>query len=87
MRRKDAGIVTSTWGSHATAILIIIEGQLQGFQRFSGSKLVLRTVESCFEALNYYEKWQYVIVVMIPRGHAFQKEAVPHLLSAHTKLV
>jgi hypothetical protein len=38
-----------------TAILIIIEGQFQLFQRFSSSKLVLKTVASCFAALNYYE--------------------------------
>ncbi len=38
-----------------TAILIIIEGQFQAFQRVSSSKLVLKTVESCFVALNYYE--------------------------------
>ncbi len=38
-----------------SAILIIIEGQFQVFQRFSGSKLVLNTVESRFAALNYYE--------------------------------
>jgi hypothetical protein len=31
----------------------IIEGQFQAFQRFSSSKLVLKTVESCFVALNY----------------------------------
>jgi hypothetical protein len=37
-----------------TAIPIIIEGQFQVFQRFSSSKLVLKTVESCFVALNYY---------------------------------
>jgi hypothetical protein len=37
-----------------TAILIITEGQFQVFQRFSSSKLVLKTVESCFVALNYY---------------------------------
>jgi hypothetical protein len=38
--------------SHAcTAILIIIEGQFQAFQRLSISKLVLQTVESCFAAL------------------------------------
>ncbi len=37
------------------AILIIFEGQLQVFQRFSSSKLVPKTVESCFVALNYYE--------------------------------
>jgi hypothetical protein len=37
-----------------TAILIIFEGQLQVFQRFSSSKLVLKTVESCFMALNHY---------------------------------
>ncbi len=29
-------------------------GQFQVFQRFSSSKLVLKTVESCFVALNYY---------------------------------
>ncbi len=36
------------------AILIIIEGLFQDFQRFSSSKLALKTVESCFVALNYY---------------------------------
>ncbi len=41
--------------SRSTAILIIIEGQLQDFQRFSSSKPVLKTVESCFMALIYYE--------------------------------
>ena len=39
----------------ATAFLIILEGQFQVFQRFSSSKLVLETVESCFMALNYHE--------------------------------
>jgi hypothetical protein len=38
-----------------TAILITIEGQFRIFQRFSSSKLVLKTVESCFDALDYYE--------------------------------
>jgi hypothetical protein len=38
-----------------TAILIIIEGRFQVFQRFSSGKLVLNAVESCFAALNYYE--------------------------------
>ncbi len=38
----------------STAIPIIIEGQFQVFQRFASSKLVLKTVESCFVALNYY---------------------------------
>ncbi len=37
-----------------TALPIIIEGQFRDFQRFSSSKLVLKTVESCFAALNYY---------------------------------
>ncbi len=41
--------------SSDTAILIIIEGQFQLFQRFSCSKLVLKTAESRFDALNYYE--------------------------------
>ncbi len=36
----------------SAAILIIIEGQLHVFQRFSISKLVLKTIESCFVALN-----------------------------------
>ena len=38
-----------------TATLIIIEGHLKVFQQFSSSKLVLKTIESCFVALNYYE--------------------------------
>ncbi len=38
-----------------TAILIIFEGQFQAFQRFPSTKLVLKTVESRFAALNYYE--------------------------------
>jgi hypothetical protein len=42
-------------GYYGTAILIIMEGQFQAFQRFASSKLVLKTVESCFAALNYYE--------------------------------
>ncbi len=37
-----------------TAMPIIIEGRFQVFQQFSSSKLVLKTVESCFVALNYY---------------------------------
>jgi hypothetical protein len=38
-----------------TAILTIIEGQFHIFERFLSSKLVLKTVESGFVALNYYE--------------------------------
>jgi hypothetical protein len=34
---------------------ITIEGQFQVFQRVSSSKVVLKTVESCFLALKYYE--------------------------------
>ncbi len=37
-----------------TANPIIIEGQLQDLQRFSSSKLVLKSVPSSFMALNYY---------------------------------
>jgi hypothetical protein len=46
-----------SWGFSywITAILIIIEGQLQDFQRFSYRKLLLKAVASCFAALNYYE--------------------------------
>ncbi len=38
-----------------TVILIIFEGQFQVRRRFSSGKLVLKTVESCFVPLNYYE--------------------------------
>jgi hypothetical protein len=50
-----------------TAIPIIIEGRFQVFQRFSSSKLVLKTVESCFVALNYYgngSMWRHVCVCL-----------------------
>jgi hypothetical protein len=36
--------------STGTAILILIECQFQVFQRFPSSKLVLKTVESCFNS-------------------------------------
>ena len=39
----------------ATAILIRIEDRLQVFQRFSSSNLVLKTVESRYTTLIYYE--------------------------------
>jgi hypothetical protein len=42
-------------GVFCTAILMIIEGQFQVIQRLSSSKLVLKTVDSRFVALNYYE--------------------------------
>ncbi len=45
-----------------TAIPIIFEGQFQVLQRFSSSKLVLKTVESCFMALNYYGNGSNVCV-------------------------
>jgi hypothetical protein len=41
--------------AHPTALLTKIEGENQVFQRFSSSKLVLKTVESRFAALDYYE--------------------------------
>jgi hypothetical protein len=47
-------LYVSVYVRTVTAIPIIIEGRFQGFQRFSSSKLVLKTVESCFAALNYY---------------------------------
>ncbi len=56
--------VTVTVGTRArrqgTAILIIIEGPFKVFQRFFSRKLVLRTVESCLVALNYYENGSMV---------------------------
>ncbi len=47
-------VLQHTHTHYDTAIPIIIEGQFQVFQRFSCSKLVLKTVESCFVAFNYY---------------------------------
>ncbi len=50
----EIGSITAVaFSFQATAILIIIEGQFQTFQRYSSSKLVLKTVKSCFVALNY----------------------------------
>jgi hypothetical protein len=49
-----------------TAILIIIEGQFQVFQRFSSSKLVLKTVGSRCMALNYYGN----VSIIVTRAHA-----------------
>jgi hypothetical protein len=49
MKAASAALKTHT----RTAIPMIIEGQFQVFQRFSSSKPVLKTVESCFVALNY----------------------------------
>jgi hypothetical protein len=59
---------------HATAVLIIIEGHFQIFQRFSSSKLVLKTVKSCFAALNCYE-------------NGSSGEAVPILRVIVTKII
>ncbi len=39
----------------STAILIIMEGRFEVFQRFSGSKLALQNVMSRFATLNYHE--------------------------------
>jgi hypothetical protein len=49
-----AGICCEARMAH-TAILVIIEGHFQVFQRFSSSKLVLKTVKSRFATLSYYE--------------------------------
>ncbi len=47
-----------------TAIPIIIEGQFQVFQRFSSSELVLKAVESCFVALDYYGNGSMLYIYM-----------------------
>jgi hypothetical protein len=52
---------------------MIIEGQFQAFQRFSSSKLVLKTVESCFAAPNYYENGS--------KGIREERKACTHTLS------
>jgi hypothetical protein len=48
-----------------TAILIIFEGRFQVFQRFCSSKLVPKTVESRFVALNYYENVSFILLHII----------------------
>jgi hypothetical protein len=56
--------------SAITAILIISEGRYQAFQRFSSSKLVLKTVASCFSALHYYENGSAVpSMYEVPKRH------------------
>jgi hypothetical protein len=42
-----------------TAFLMIFEGQFQVFQRFSSSRLVLKTVRSRFTAIKYYAIGRY----------------------------
>ena len=52
---KDYIHVLNNVDTEATAILIMIEGQFQVFQRFSSSKLLLTTVKRHFVTLTYYE--------------------------------
>jgi hypothetical protein len=69
-----ADICVSSLIAWSTAIPTIIEGRFQDLPRFSSSKLVLVTVESCFLALNYYGNgsssavfWPYVSVSISTR--------------------
>jgi hypothetical protein len=48
-----------------SAILMLIEGRLQAFQRLSSSKLVLKTVQNCFTALHYYENGSPAVCTII----------------------
>jgi hypothetical protein len=48
-----------------TAILIIFGDRFQVFDRFSGSKLLLKTVGSRFAALNYYENGSILLVLWL----------------------
>jgi hypothetical protein len=61
-------MIEAARGQIHTAILMIIEGQLQAFQRFSISELVLKTVESCFASLNYYENGSKMATRMVGGG-------------------
>ncbi len=47
-------MILYTRSREGTAILIKIDGQLQVFQQFSRSKLILKAIEICFKALSYY---------------------------------
>ncbi len=74
-----------------TAILIIIDVQFQVFQRFSRSKLVLKTVESCFVALNYYENGSIHPTEASPPNPRADRECntltMGHFLSSNYTLV
>ncbi len=63
---------TYTSRNNTTAIPIIIEGQFQVFQRFSGSKLVPKTVESCFVALNYYGNGSKIVFGVLLNRNQFE---------------
>ncbi len=59
-------IIKLKMGDCGTAILTIFEGRFPIFQRFSSSKLVLKTVKSRFVALNYYENGSMYLVSQVP---------------------
>jgi hypothetical protein len=58
-----------------TAILMIMEGQFQAFQWFSSSKLLLKTVESCFAAFNCYENGSMSSIFLSLQQRYSKKEA------------
>ena len=51
----------ATSGYHTT-LIIIFDSQFQLFERFSSSRSLLKTVESCFETLNYAANWSTISV-------------------------
>ncbi len=61
-----------------TAILIIIERQFHVFQRFSSSKLVLKTVESCCAVLNLYENCSIILLHYVPFLHRKTHNLLPN---------
>ncbi len=67
---------------YTTVILLTIEGQFSGFRRFSSSKLVLKTVESCFVALDYCENGSILlwIILWVVCGHL---TTVPACMNMH----
>jgi hypothetical protein len=69
-----------------TAILIIIEVS----QRFSSSNLVLKTVESCSMALNYYENGSIsgnICALTLSRTHTYQVTVGQKSSSGHKFLM
>jgi hypothetical protein len=76
---------SSAWGfclRLCTAIPIIIEGLFQVFQRFPSSKLVLKTVESCFVALIHYWNGSTRLSANIHHSDAAYREEVKYHSSA-----
>ncbi len=55
LEQQYASLIPTYQKFTCTGVFKITEGRFPAFQRFSNSKLVLKSVESRFPALNYFE--------------------------------